>query len=213
MDIIEKRIAIVGVGPGSLDYLTPIGRARIDGARLILGSQRLLDLFPEYSGNRFSLSSGIGRALDAIAEARPHRVAVLVSGDPGLMSLSKVVISRFGREECEVIAGVSSIQVAFARFGLSWHNARIIDAHGHPPTIAPESLRDESKVAVLTGSKEAAQWLADLAATLEKTHRIHVLQNLTLADESIRSVRPVQLERFAHTAQTIVLFLRKEPQP
>lgn len=213
MDIIDKRIAIVGVGPGSLDYLTPIGRDRIEGSGLLVGSQRLLDLFVEHGGRRVSLAAGVVRALDAIAEARPDRVAVLVSGDPGLMSLSKAVIARFGRAECEVIAGVSALQVAFARLGRSWHDARVVDAHGRAPAFAPESLRDESKIAVLTGSKDAAQWLFDLGSMLERTHEIHALRNLTLHDETIQIVQPPQLEQLAHAAHTIVILLRKEPRP
>ncbi len=46
----KRRIAIVGVGPGSLDHLTPVGRKRIEGARILVGARRLLDLFANFSG-------------------------------------------------------------------------------------------------------------------------------------------------------------------
>ena len=36
-------------------------------------------------------------------------IAVLVTGDPGIFSLARLVIERFGREQCRVIPGISSI--------------------------------------------------------------------------------------------------------
>ena len=73
--------------------------------------------------------------LDQIAARRAagRRVAVLVSGDPGLYSLAQNVVRRFGREHCEVVPAVSSVQVAFARLGLDWADARILSAHGRTP--------------------------------------------------------------------------------
>jgi len=66
------------------------------------------------------VSAEIGEVLDHIdMRAYRQRIAVLVTGDPGLFSLAKPVIERFGRTRCRVIPGVSSVQTAFARIGVT----------------------------------------------------------------------------------------------
>jgi precorrin-6y C5,15-methyltransferase (decarboxylating) CbiE subunit len=209
MDL-KHDIAIVGVGPGDPDYVTPIGRKRIDASRVLLGAQRLLDMFPSFQGKKVPLAGGIEEALDAIARALPDRVAVLVSGDPGLMSLSSRLLSRFGRHRCEVIAGISSVQVAFARMGVDWQGVRIVDAHGRVPEIDPASLSPEPRIAVLSGCGQAADWLVALGHALDATHQLIALQDLSLVGEKVWTVRPAALAPLAAAARTIVLCLRKD---
>ncbi|MHC4221777.1 MAG: SAM-dependent methyltransferase, partial [Planctomycetota bacterium] len=97
MEITNKKITIVGCGPGSADYLTPAAKKAVANSQVIAGAQRLLDLFPDSSAQRIIVTGHITDALDQIqSAAKDKAVAVLVSGDPGLFSLSKSVISKFG---------------------------------------------------------------------------------------------------------------------
>jgi cobalt-precorrin-7 (C5)-methyltransferase len=41
------KLNIVGVGPGSEDYVTPVARKIVRHAHLVIGSQRSLNLFTE----------------------------------------------------------------------------------------------------------------------------------------------------------------------
>src|SRR5512141_2502938 len=80
----ERHITIVGAGPGSLDYLTPAGRRAVERAEVLVGANRLLDLFPDLSAERVPVGADVERALEAIAACGRRRVAVLVTGDPGM---------------------------------------------------------------------------------------------------------------------------------
>ncbi len=94
----QPLITIVGCGPGSPDYVTPAAIKAIAQADVLVGAQRLLDLFPEHRGERILVDTEIGAVLDRVDEApASKKIAVLVTGDPGLFSLSKRVIERFGR--------------------------------------------------------------------------------------------------------------------
>src|SRR5512135_3183712 len=97
MAIEFQSISIVGCGPGSLDYLTPAALKVIEQAEVLVGAKRLLDLFPSNSAERIVVHAHVRELLDQVAERADHkRIAVLVTGDPGLFSLAKQVIERFG---------------------------------------------------------------------------------------------------------------------
>jgi precorrin-6y C5,15-methyltransferase (decarboxylating) CbiE subunit len=210
MALKRTKIVIVGCGPGGLDYLTPIARREIEQAEVLVGAPRLLDAFPECRAARIAVRADIENVLDKIAQQCHRRIAVLVTGDPGLCSLAKPVIARFGKMACRVIPGISSVQAAFARVGVDWFNARVINAHDRIPKIDPAALKQEEKIAVLAGSAKARPWLAALAGALKHGHRVFLCTNLTLPDETIQTATAATLARRAFPARTIVLLIRKE---
>ena len=50
MEVKGPAIVIVGCGPGSPDYLTPLARRAVERAEVLVGASRLLDLFAEHPG-------------------------------------------------------------------------------------------------------------------------------------------------------------------
>jgi precorrin-6y C5,15-methyltransferase (decarboxylating) CbiE subunit len=209
MALKEPWITIVGCGPGGADYVTPAAQEAAARAELLVGARRLLDLFPESAAERIALGADLTQALEEIAaRGEGRRVAVLVSGDPGLCSLAPRVRERFGREACRVLPGVSSVQVAFARLGVDWLDAKILSAHKEDPAAEPEALAGEGKIAVLAGRPGAVRWIARLAQALEDTHAVFVCENLTLEEERIRQVSPADLEDLPVSTMTVVLLLR-----
>lgn len=205
------KITIIGCGPGAPEYVTPAARRAIEEAEVLVGAQRLLDLFPDSFAERLAVGS-VSWALDQIAERLGKRkIAVLVTGDPGLCSLAQPVIRRFGREACQVIPGISSVQAAFASVAMDWQGARILSAHGRVPEADFAALAREEKLALLAGNRETAEWVDALALKLAPTHEIFVCENLTLADENVRRVD--QLKTMQLAPRTIILFIRKEDEP
>ena len=209
------RITIVGCGPGSPEYLTDAARQAVAAAEVLFGSPRLLKMFDEGPCLRLAVDGDIASLLEKIAEqhAAGRRVVVLVSGDPGVFSLARNILERFGRESCEVVSGVSSVQVAFARLGLDWSNARIESAHGRTPRVAPEELACCDKLAILAGSSAALQWAARVADVLGSSHDVYLCENLTLPDERVRLLLPGQLAEVAAASLSIVLLIRRTEGP
>jgi len=210
MDVKPPSLVIAGCGPGSPDYLTPAARKAIEQAEVLVGASRLLELFPGHRAEKIIVGSDINKVLGEIDSRSSRRIVVLVTGDPGLCSLARPILKRFGRSRCEVIPGVSSVQVAFARIGMDWLDARIIDAHGENPRLKPASLKKEGKIAIFAGRKEAVHWVADLAKAIGKGRRIYLCENLTLDDENVRQIEPADLEKVETSSRTIVLIIREE---
>ncbi len=204
-------ITIVGCGPGGLDYLTPVARGSIEQADVLIGASRLLELFATNGEQRIVVGADIPKALDQLA---PHigkrKVAVIVSGDPGVCSLAQPVIQRFGWQSCRVIPGISSLQVAFARLGLDWTDARLISVHHHAPQLDMDLLVEESKIAVLAGNASTMEWIVGLANRLAATHSIFACEDLTLPQERVFRLDSNDLAGSKLSAQSIVLFIGKK---
>lgn len=116
------KIIGVGCGPG---MMTEEAIGALSRARLIYGSRRAIDLAVAHIPP--------GCEVREITEYRalrslPDDAFVLSTGDPMLAGL--------GYLGGEIIPGISSMQVAFARLGLSLARAVVVNAHGKDHTAA-----------------------------------------------------------------------------
>lgn len=131
MNELAYPITVVGVGPGSEEYLLPVAREAVLAAEVLVGGRNALALF-DLPGKEQRL---IGRDLDGILEyiddaRQAKRVAVLLSGDPGFYSLLPRLRQRFGSDGISVIPGISSLQLACARLGIKWDDLCVASVHG-----------------------------------------------------------------------------------
>ena len=124
-------IAVVGVGPGSRDYLLPEAKKMVLEADLLVGGRNALALFDELDKEQYLIGSDLDGVLEFISAARrTRRVAVLLSGDPGFFSLLPRLQQRFGSGGIAVVPGISSLQLACARLGIKWDRLNVASVHG-----------------------------------------------------------------------------------
>ena len=117
---------------------------------------------------------------------------------------------RFGKDACEVIPGISSVQVAFARLGLDWLDARIISAHRDIPDISPADLSNSGTVAILAGHRDSHAWIADLAEALAGERSLVLCENLSLESEMIRHVPAIEFREIEISSRSIVLLPKED---
>jgi precorrin-6y C5,15-methyltransferase (decarboxylating) CbiE subunit len=204
------EIIIIGCGPGSPDYLTPMARKTALEADVLIGSPKLIKLFPESTAERIEVTRSLV-AVDHIRSrmGKAKKIAVLVSGDPGISSMAKPVIRNFGAENCRVIPGISSVQFAFAKVGLEWSSARIITAHKSDPSEDITEIARENKVAVLAGRQGALVWISRLADAMGDNLDVFVCENLSMPDEKISKLTPAELKGYVAPSMTIVLLIKR----
>jgi cobalt-precorrin-7 (C5)-methyltransferase len=212
MAIEVKKIIIVGCGPGAESYITPAAITAARKADVLIVSERLKDLFPEVAAERIDSGVDIEGTLEAIATRRDAglQVVLLATGDPGIASLAQPVIRRFGRENCEVIPGISSVQVAFARLGLDWREVRIVTAHSRDPEESAADLRPAGKIAILGGRDGSLRWAAGLIPELGEGRRVFLCEELTMGGEKIREVRAEELTTLPVSSRAIILVIQGE---
>ena len=124
-------ITVVGVGPGTREYLLPVAREAVLAAEVLVGGRNALALFDSLGKEQRLIGSDLDGILEYIDAARQtRRVAVLLSGDPGFFSLLPRLQQRFGSGGLAVVPGISSLQLACARLGIKWDGLSVASVHG-----------------------------------------------------------------------------------
>ncbi len=154
------RILVVGIGLGSEEYLTPSAKAAIEEAQVIAGGAQALKLVPE-GKPKFRIKNNLPELEAFIKENRDKTVAVLTSGDPGIFSILKFLLRSFERAEIEVIPGISSLQLCFAKLKDTWEDVKLISLHGRNFENIVQEVRKNKKVAIFTDSRNSPQAVAE----------------------------------------------------
>ncbi|MGM9440708.1 precorrin-3B C(17)-methyltransferase [Streptomyces murinus] len=112
------RLAVVGLGPGARDLLTPRATAELRRASVLVGLDQYVDQIRDLlrPGTRV-LESGLGaeeeRARTAVEQARlGHAVALIGSGDAGVYAMASPALAE-ASDDIEVI-GVPGVTAALA---------------------------------------------------------------------------------------------------
>ncbi|HEV7678287.1 MAG TPA: precorrin-6y C5,15-methyltransferase (decarboxylating) subunit CbiE [Candidatus Dormibacteraeota bacterium] len=153
-------IVVVGVPPSGMDAVDPRGRAAIDTATLLCGGQRHLDEVPSHGEERIVIGD-VDACVERLRGRGPgEQAVVLATGDPLCFGMGATLVRRLGREQVTVVPATSSVQVAFARAGVPWDDARILSAHGRPlAPVVPHAL-DARTSAIFCGPDNPPQRVA-----------------------------------------------------
>ncbi len=192
------KVSIVGAGPGSEDYVTPIARRTVQKADVVVGADRALILFADNIGGETvkltakTMNAALRQTVELAKKGKS--VAILSTGDPGFSGLLRT-FSRIARGQdiqVEVVPGISSVQVCAARLGISWDDSELFTFHEGATAKEKENLvkavRNGRSVLLLPDVKDFSP--SDIAKFLlkrgidEKTEAF-VCENLTLNNEKI----------------------------
>lgn len=189
-------ITVVGVGPGNRDYLLPAALKAIENAEVLVGGQRLLDMFPHPSEREeFIVRNNLNEMVSFIRERRDkQRVVVLTSGDPGFYGILTHLRRHFKAAELKVIPGISSVQLACARLATPWHDAILISCHGRPCDHLVDTVQVYPKVITLTGPGSSPEKLArQLVAGGLGNRKVDLCCQLSYDYETIASLTVAEL--------------------
>ncbi|MBU7007048.1 precorrin-6y C5,15-methyltransferase (decarboxylating) subunit CbiE [Phosphitispora fastidiosa] len=180
-------IQVIGVGPGHPDYITPEASRLINEADILVGGERLLELYKDTGKELYPVKNNLQEMAGYIRERYRHRsIAVLASGDPAFYGILEHLKRNFAASELKVSPGISSAQLACARLGISWHDAAFHSVHGRGADGLADLVRVHPKVIVLTDPSRTPAVIAGmLAAEGIKGKKIYVCENLSYADEHI----------------------------
>lgn len=184
----EHRIVVAGIGPGNPDFVLPAARAAIEGAEVLVGGSRALADFARQGQETMTIRSDIDAVLAFIRDKlQKAHVVVMVSGDPGYYSLLDALRREFPPQMLIVIPGISSLQMAFARLALPWHEARLASFHGRVPQTEDLAYKEGALLGLLTdrthNSRTIAQRLMELG--WPSVAELYICSRLSYADEQI----------------------------
>ena len=182
-----NKIYVIGIGSGTEDYLLPIARKEIESADCLVGGRRALRLFQPLHKEEKLLEGNFNQVIPFLLKEREKKkIAILVSGDPGLYSFLGTISQVMRKEDYVVIPGVSTVQIAFARIGERWEDATLLSLHGRKMDDLAARVERSTKTFLFTDSGFPPEKIA--AYLLEKgmgNRRAIVMENLTYPDERI----------------------------
>ena len=182
-----NKVYIIGIGSGTEDYLLPVARKEIESSDCLVGGRRALRLFQPLHKEEKLLEGNFDQVIPfLLIEREKKKIAVLVSGDPGLYSFLGTISQVMRKEDYVVIPGVSTVQIAFARIGERWEDATLLSLHGRKMDDLAASVDRSMKTFLFTDPGFHPEKIA--AYLLEKgveNRRAVVMENLTYPDERI----------------------------
>ena len=189
------KIYIIGIGPGSSDYLTKKALDTVKMSDYTVGSTRAIDLFDDVQNK---IAFNVKELLDKLEEGVQlacdgNTVSILSTGDPGFSGVLNTVLrisaeKNFPKESIEVIPGISSLQLAAAKCHIQWDNANVMTFHGRENIEEILPVINNGKVTIALPSrkvKDMAQFLLDNG--VEEDRKVVVCERLSYPDEKIVS--------------------------
>ncbi|AQS70251.1 precorrin-3B C(17)-methyltransferase [Streptomyces pactum] len=217
------RLAVVGLGPGARDLVTPRARAELRRASVLVGLDQYVDQIRDLlrPGTRV-LESGLGaeeeRARTAVEEARRgHAVALIGSGDAGVYAMASPALAE-ASDDIDVVGvpGVTAALAAGAILGapLGHDHVSISLSDLHTPwEVIERRVRAAAEADIVVTfynpRSQGRDWqlpkaLAILAEHREPATPVGVVRNASRADESSRLTTLAALDPATVDMMTVV---------
>lgn len=182
-----KKINIIGIGDDGQNSIFPNYMEMIEEADLLIGGERHLNLFSDFKKEKIILKGNLKEICDRFSkESDAHNVVILASGDPLFYGVATYFTKKLGKEKIEIYPHLSSIQLAFASIGESWHDAYFDSLHGRPIKGLAQKIDGKPKVALLTDSNNSPSTIAKYLKTFGFTeYTVYVAEDLGSDKEKI----------------------------
>ncbi|MFF4059595.1 precorrin-3B C(17)-methyltransferase [Streptomyces sp. NPDC001668] len=217
------RLAVVGLGPGARDLLTPRAKAELQRASVLVGLDQYVDQIRDLlrPGTRV-LESGLGaeeeRARTAVEEARKGQaVALIGSGDAGVYAMASPALAE-ASDDIDVVGvpGVTAALAAAAILGapLGHDHVSISLSDLHTPwEVIERRVRAAAEADIVVTfynpRSRGRDWqlpkaLAILAEHREPATPVGVVRNASRPDESGRLTTLAALDPTTVDMMTVV---------
>jgi cobalt-precorrin-7 (C5)-methyltransferase len=184
-----SKLYIVGIGPGSKDYLTLASKKAVESSDIVIGSRRALDLFeiPEHTKIELNAQNMNENMKLAVSEVKDGKIVSLLStGDPGFSGILKPILKLKEDITIEVIPGVSSVQLCAAKLKIPWDEADLVTMHGKGISETILDIMGNGKPTIVLPNfkpAELANFLIENGVDPER--EAAVCEKLSYADEKI----------------------------
>ncbi|MBK3581339.1 precorrin-3B C(17)-methyltransferase [Streptomyces sp. MBT65] len=221
--VARGRLAVVGLGPGARDLLTPRAKAELRRAAVLVGLDQYVDQIRDLlRPGTLVLESGLGaeeeRARTAVAEARKGQaVALIGSGDAGVYAMASPALAE-ASDDIDVVGvpGVTAALAAAAILGapLGHDHVSISLSDLHTPwEIIERRVRAAAEADIVVTfynpRSRGRDWqlpkaLAILAEHREPTTPVGVVRNASRPDGSSRLTTLAALDPATVDMMTVV---------
>lgn len=152
----KHKILVIGVTGAGRESLPAAQLQRVLRADLLVGGERQLAYFADATGEKLSMSCGIGAAAERLRDAQDagQHAVVVASGDPLCYGIGTSLRRYFAADDLEFVPAPSAFQLAFAALAEPWQEAALLSAHNRPIDTVVQGVRQAAKAAILTDNHQ-----------------------------------------------------------
>lgn len=203
-----RTIKLIGIGANGKASLLPMYETWINESECLIGGERQLAFFPDYLGEKILIKGGLTTLVNDLKN-ETRNIVILASGDPLFYGIGSFLASKVN---LEIYPNISSIQLAFAKLGERWHDAKFISVHGRALEGLAQKVDGEEKVALLTDEENNPAKIATYLLNYQMTeYRAFVAENLGGEEERCRhfTLAEMAVEQFSPLN---IVILKKESE-
>ncbi|MDD3225508.1 MAG: precorrin-6y C5,15-methyltransferase (decarboxylating) subunit CbiE [Clostridium sp.] len=178
-------VYIVGIGPGSEEYITKKAEDILRKSDIIIGFKRGIESLYYIDNLKINVTS-LSRIINILNEKKYENICIAASGDPCFYGITDFIKKNY-IGEISVIPGISSFQYMMAKLSKPWQDGKLFSLHG----------KSENLIKKVTYNKLTI-WLTDnintpnsIGLSLLKNNikaDIYVGENLSYDDERIQKI-------------------------
>lgn len=176
-------IYIVGMGPGSREYILPKAMKVLDNSDIIIGFSRLIKELDFLKKKKVKVDS-LREIIEFINEnGEDNTISIVASGDPTFFGISEYINNNF-IGNVEVIPGLSSFQYLTSKINKSWNNAYTGSIHGREINFIEKVLMYQLSI-WLTDNKNNSAALCNLLYENKINCKVIIGENLSYENEKV----------------------------
>jgi len=180
-----SKIYVIGAGVKGHEEFGRRALELIQQADLLIGGERQLALFPDFSGEKLVIGNNLGTVVARLT-GHAGRAVVLASGDPLFFGIGRHLLRNLPEGDFEFLPNVSSVQYAFAKIREPWDDAVFVSTHGRGLKEAVDRVVANDKAAVLTDEQHTPAAIArELVERGREGYSAWLCENLGSSDERI----------------------------
>jgi precorrin-6Y C5,15-methyltransferase (decarboxylating) len=210
----EKKIYLIGMGPGGISLLTAEAREAIAECRCLTGAPRLLDAAAGLAADKPRQALIAPEEIFRFIAASAYPVlGALFSGDAGFYSGARPLIHllREASFPFTVISGVSTLSYFTGRLGRSWDDVQVVSLHGRRREIAGQVAYNRAVFFLTDGEMNPAAICASLEGDGFGDLEVSVGERLSCDGERITAGTVREFAKRAFDPLSVMLVENPDP--
>lgn len=200
-------VYIVGLGPGSKDYILPKAIDTLKKSNVIIGFKRLINDLDFINTNKIVISS-LRETLEYIQQnGQDNIISLVASGDPSFFGISEYIKKNYPGN-IVVIPGISSFQYLTTKLNKSWNYAFTGSVHARNEDFI-EKVKVNKLSIWLTDNKNNSAFLCKLLNENNIECTVIIGEHLSYENERILQGKPIEFIN-EEVSDMAILIVEKE---
>lgn len=200
-------VYIVGLGPGSKDYILPKAIDTLKKSNVIIGFKRLINDLDFINTNKIVISS-LRETLEYIQQnGQDNIISLVASGDPTFFGISEYIKKNYPGN-IVVIPGISSFQYLTTKLNKSWNYAFTGSVHARNEDFIQKVKVNKLSI-WLTDNKNNSAFLCKLLNENNIECTVIIGEHLSYENERILQGKPIEFIN-EEVSDMAILIVEKE---